>query len=222
MVQLYSIPTWFFGFDIAIELLFAFISFLVFLYAFNIYGVSKEKKIRNFGMGFLFIAISYLFLAGGDIFILQSITHSFFKATTQELSLLSLIGIYIHIFFFLLGLVILIYTILNVKKLEVFSFLLSFSILSVLISFNKIIAFHITSTLLLIFISHHYFEEYWTRKNKKTLFVFLAFILLLISNFDFIFSPAYYQAYIAGHFFELGAYLLILASLIRSIGKSKK
>src|SRR3989338_6048850 len=54
------IPLWFVGYNIALEFLFALVSFAVSHYAFKAHRISMQRPARLFGFGFLFIGIAYV------------------------------------------------------------------------------------------------------------------------------------------------------------------
>ncbi len=216
MPVLYTIPNWFFGFDIAMELAFGIITLAIALKAYQVYALSKERTLQRFGSGFLFIAISYLVWAALNFFIVSQTSSGFRTLSLDHLARIGILGVYAHILFFIVGLVMLVYTTFKFEQGEIHYLLLGLSLLVVAASFDKLITFRILSVFLLSFITYHYGTEWYQHKNKKTRSVLYAFILLLLSNADFIFSSYSYKPYVIGHFLELGAYALLLFTLLRS------
>ena len=219
MTYYYFVPKWFFGFDITLEILFAMIALTVCLYSFKIYKLSEQREARIFGYSFLLISLSYIIWALLNFLILSRTNADITRVTIEGLANLGLIGLYSYIILFVAGLITLAYTKFKIKSGKVYYIILGLSLLVLAVSVNKIITFRIVSVFLLTFILYSYIEEYSRNKNKRTLMVIFAFLFLLLSNLDFIFSLTYYQSYIVGHILELVAYILILSSLISSVKK---
>jgi hypothetical protein len=52
-------PTWFFGMDVAFQLVFTLVTLAVSFYAFKIYKLTGQRQSKLFGISFLFFAIGY-------------------------------------------------------------------------------------------------------------------------------------------------------------------
>ena len=216
MNYVYLIPNWFFGFDSAMEILFGIITLAVSFVAWKIYRITQEKTVRHFSVGFFLIACSYILWAGINMFVVSKASEGVHLLAWDNLAVMSLLGVYAHMLLLISGLVTLAYTTFKIRNGGVYYIMLGLSLLVIVVSLNKIITFRILSVFLLSFITYYYFIEYLFRQNKKTQRIFIAFFLLLLSNLDFVFSSHSYQAYVLGHFIQLGAYILILMSLINS------
>jgi len=217
MFETYLIPNWFFGFDIAMELLFAIITFLVSVFAFKINSVTKERKIKLFGIGFLLISLSYFVWAGLNYWFVGLAQDGFREISINQAAIIGLISLYAYITLFTIGLVTLVYVSCNNPGGRTYYIMVGLSLLVIASSLYKLISFRILSIFLISFILYRYFEDYLKNKNKKTLLISLAFALLVLSNIDFLFLSVYYEAYVIGHILELAAYLLILVNLIKSV-----
>lgn len=217
MVDSYVIPTWFFGFDIGIGFLFSLISFAVAFMSLKLFTISEEKSFKNFGLGFLLIALSYIVNTGLKIFIVNQLDKNFHGFSLEHLTYIGLFSTYLYMFLFIAGIITLAYTTFKVKKPGMLYLLITTSFLVPVVSIAKIKTFGILSVFILSYLTYHYFIEWHENKNRKTIAMFLAFLILLLSNLSFAFSPNYYAAYILAHILELGAYLLILLVLIKSV-----
>ncbi|MDO8460114.1 MAG: hypothetical protein Q7S74_03325 [Nanoarchaeota archaeon] len=218
MTYLYIVPKWFFGFGIGMEFLFAIATLIVALYSFAIYRLSLQRESKWFGIGFLMIAISYFIKAILNSFLLNEIKEGLRGIALEELNMIGLIGAYSHIILFTIGLVTLAYTTFKFPSWRLYILLIVTSLLTITISYNKVLAFHLVSGLFLLFISVYYINEYVKNKNSKTALVMLSFVLLFLSGLD-IDSINFYSAFVISHFIEFGAYLLIMISLFLTIRK---
>lgn len=217
MFESYLIPNWFFGFDIAMELLFAVITFLVAVFAFKISSVTKEKKVKLFGIGFLLISLSYFVWAGLNYWFVDLVQDGFREISINQVAFIGVLSLYAYVTLFTIGLVTLAYLTCNNLGGRTYYLMIGLSLLVIASSLYKLISFRILSIFLISFILYRYFEDYLKNKNKKTLLVSLAFALLLLSSIDFLFLSVYYETYVLGHILELAAYLLILVNLIKSV-----
>jgi len=223
MVHLNLIPSWFLGYNIFFEFLFAIITLVVGIYAFKLYSISEQKQSKLFGIAFLFISTHYFiqsFLNASILFKLGENICTIMKI--QGIELLNIYGIYSHMFFFMLGLITLTYMTLKIQDKKIYSLLLIIPFLSILFSTNKIYLFYLFSSIYLIYISAYYFKNYLENKKIKTLLVLVAFLFLLFGNIHFIFSINHGAYYIIGHFLEFVAYSLILINLLLILKNGKK
>ncbi len=217
MAYLYLIPNWFFGFGVAMEILFGVVAAAVAGVSFYLYHISREKALRHLGVAFLLIALSYGIWASMNIFVASTTHQEIREVSLENLALLGTLGFYAHMILFVSGLVTLTYITFKLKKGGVYYVMLGLSLLVLAASVNKLITFRILSIFLLSFIIYHYFFEWKASRNQRTLQICISLFLLLCSNIDFLFVAYYYPAFIIGHFVELGAYLLMLLSLMQTI-----
>lgn len=215
----YLIPLWFFGFDIAMELLFGVVTAWVALFAFQIYNVTKERKIKLFAFAFLLTSLSYIILGALNFWFAHLITENFREVSLANVKIAGMVCLYAYMFLFTGGLVTLTYVTSDMKKGKTYYLLLGLSFLVIAVSLQKLATFSILSVFLLSFIAYQYVTEYFKNKNKKAFWTSMAFILLLVASFDFILSTFHYGFYIAGHIVRLLAYIIILFILIKSVRK---
>ncbi|MBI2542257.1 hypothetical protein HYV80_06115 [Candidatus Woesearchaeota archaeon] len=127
---------------------------------------------------------------------------------------LSNFGIYSHMILFITGLVTLAYMTLKIKNINAYALFLAAILAVLLLSSNKLYFFYALSSILLIYISFYYLENYLKSRKMSTLIVFTAFLFLLFGKIHFIFSIDHGTFYVAGHLLEFVAYTLILINLI--------
>ncbi|MEK6955026.1 MAG: hypothetical protein AABW52_00040 [Nanoarchaeota archaeon] len=216
--MVYVIPEWFFGYDIALNLLFGIITLIVSLYAFKVYKLSSLKQSKLFGLSFSFISISY-FIQSFLTIILLSRLH-----VNKIISLASFttwynLALSLHILLFILGLVTLVYMTLNVNSKKIFSMILLLSLSTFLFTNDALHLFHFISAIVLVFIFYHYMLNLLNKKSLKNLLVTSSFGLIFISRIIFMVAVDYSIYYVIGDIIVLVAYLLILINLIIIIGK---
>jgi len=220
MAYLYLVPQWFFGFGIAMEIIFGLIALWVALYAFKIFSFSSQRELKLFGSGFLLISISYFLWAIVNFFVLNQLDDHSWALNLGQITLLGKIGVYLHIIFYLAGLVTLLYMILRVKNVRAFFLILLLTFIAFFVSANKAFTFYILTIFFFGLIFFHYLQEYFSKKHSpRIISVLLAFMLLVISHISFLFSASSYGYYVVGHLIELAAYILILVSLMFSLKK---
>jgi hypothetical protein len=215
MAYLYLVPPWFFGIDIVFELVFAIVTLVVGLYSFKVYKLSGQNSSRLFGLAFLFFSISYFIQSFLNLAILSKLAEDICVAIKlSPIATLSIIGINIHIIFFIVGLVLLTYMTLRINSYRTSLLLLVICLASVLIAHDSVYWFYSLSSILLVFIVSYYYSNYMNNHGISCLFVFIAFLFLFVANVHFIFASSYAIFYAIGHFLELIAYVLILINLI--------
>jgi hypothetical protein len=220
MASVFSIPNWFFGYDVIFELFFAIITLAVALYAFKVYRLSNQEQPKLFGLAFLSFSISYFVQSILNYLIITEAAKTICEVVKiQSVALFNAIRIYIHMFFFIVGLVTLAYMTLKIKSPKTYLLLLASFLLTFFIVANKIPWFYMASSLLLVFISLFYLFNFLENKQPKT---FLVFLFLLFGHLHFIFSLNHVIYYAMGHFLELLAYILILINLLLILKNGKK
>ncbi|MGV8141951.1 MAG: hypothetical protein ACP5NW_05920 [Candidatus Woesearchaeota archaeon] len=223
MSHVFIAPEWFFGYDIALEFIFAVVTMLVSYYAWKIHKATDERNIRLFSLAFLFISISYIVQCVLNLIILDHLEDEVVGLVNlQSIYHLSLFGLYFHAILFLIGILLLTYIALKIYSLQTFIllFLLVFS--SLYFSPYKTFMLYLLSTVLLGFIVYYYVVNYWKNRKKTTLLVMIAMILLFASYLHFMFAMENPVCYVLGHVLELFAYLLVLANLLMILRVGKQ
>lgn len=210
---MYMSPSWFYGYDIAFELVFAIISLVIAVFAFRIFKASEQRFVKYFGVAFLFISASYF---------LQSIFNSLAISKLNQnicgmiklssVVLFDAIGLYLHMLFFLLGIIIILYIALKLKGKLILFLIIAVTLASRIFSSNPSLTYYLLSSIYLAIITWHYVTNFLEYRQTKNLFVALAFLFLFFGSFHFFFSVNHELFYVIGHFLELIAYILILAN----------
>lgn len=224
MGYIFVTPDWFFGYDIALELLFVIIAGLVSFYAWKIFKVTGERNLKLFSLAFLFIAFSYVVQSVLNILVLAKFDDDVaFFMNLRSVYLFSLFAIYLQAILFLIGLLLLAYIALKIFSLQTFVLLFILVFTSLYFSPYKTFMLYLLSTVLLGFIVYYYLNNYWNNRKATTLMVLIAMIFLFVSNLSFIFATDIDSYYVVGHLLELAAYVLVLTNLlvILRVGKQK-
>ncbi len=213
-------PSWFFGYDIALEMIFAVISILIASFALKIYRKTDQRQIKLFSAAFLSIGISYIIESILNYLIISNANESICRAVNIEsIELFNALAAYVHMFFMTVGLVLLVYLTFRIENKKLLLLLLITSLLLVFLSTNPVYAFYLASSIYLIFISWYYISNYRKSRQSQTLLVAVAFIFLLFGTIHFLISVNHQLFYVLGHVLELLAYVFILANLYMVLRK---
>lgn len=222
MSQLYLIPSWFFEFGIILELLFALITLAVAIYSFFVYKYCLERECKLFGLGFLAIAFSYFSWAFVSWYVPFRLKAQGGVVSLDGLSELVTIGVYLHAFFFLVGLTTLTYLTFDIKGKRNYSLILSLVLVLLIFASQKIIAFYFTCALLLLYVLFYYGRGYIDGEGPRNPFLFLAFLFLFLGSVDFTLSAVNHVHYVVGHIFYLVGYGFILINFIMMLRPLRK
>lgn len=204
-------PEWFFGYDAALEFLFAIITIIVAGLAFHIHKRISEKQTKYLGFSFLFIGIGYLFQSILNFFVVTELNEKITEIINlRSIILFNTIGTDIQIFFMLIGIVLLTFMTIEPKNKKILYILLGITGLAIIFSFNPLYMFYAISSFLFIIIAEHFIINFKKHKQPKTLLIAIAFILLFFSKIHFLFAINHELFYVLGHLLELLAYSLIL------------
>ena len=202
---------WFDWYHFAFELSFAVISLVIALFALKIYKATDQRPAKLLSLAFFSISSAYIVQTIFNFLIIKNLDDDVGgMINLSSAAVLDTIGLYFHIFFMVIGLVILLYMALKLKSTRVFWILLAISFTALIFSREPIIAYYFISALYLAVISWHYIENFLSNKQTKTLLIAIAFIFLFIGSFHFFLSVNHNLFIVIGHFLELAAYILIL------------
>jgi hypothetical protein len=221
MGYVYLIPHWFFGFDIAMEIIFAIIALAVSLLAYKMYKLSQERHIKLISASFGLIGLSYLIWAISNLSLLAEASEGILEADLSKMIIWGSVSLFAFMFLYTISLSTLAYATFKTKNGSIYYLLAGLPLIAIAASLNKFATFKIVSIFLLAFIVYHYASECTICKNRKANLMLGAFTFLLLSNITFLFVITSYKAYVLGHILELIAYILILFNII-NITKLKK
>lgn len=222
--MLYVLPSWFILSSVILEAIFSIATLSVALYSLKIYLISKQKETKLFSMGFFLISLSYIMWLILNLSALIEINETReVLEITNAWSMITM-GAYLHIVLFILGLVILVYSISKIERLSILALIMALSVVPVIRNNYTSEAFYATSSILILFILIYYLKESKVRKNRHLLLMAVSFAFLLISTIELMFTSLNYLNYVLAHILMLISYLLILINLGLSLkhGKKKK
>ena len=221
MNTIYIVPTWFYNFGIAFNLLFFLITCAVAFYSYKIYSLSSKNELKFYSMGFSFISLSYFSKILLFLTTFTEINEKHVGIIIEKLNTTGLFLTYIHLTLFIIGLVTILYATLKTESLRIYILLISASLISIFLTSNKIRLFLALSAIYLLFISYHYGREYIKYKNFKTSLIFIGFVLLFVSKLEVSLS-GFYLSYLIEQTIELVAYTFIAFGLALVLRKGKK
>ncbi|HLD10512.1 MAG TPA: hypothetical protein VJB89_00375 [Candidatus Nanoarchaeia archaeon] len=211
-------PIWFFGFDVAIEIILTLIVIGLVFYGYRAYKLTKEKKYFYFTAGFVIIVLDFIIHSFVNSYIYYNLlVHNFCSVSCQMNTLLRLFGIcfWIYAVINLLAYTILAITFTKSRwRFEIFSsiFLLSIPTLYLLRSFFILNLFAFLFLIPIIYVTYC---NYHKKKSFDSYLVFGAFSFIFLSHLFYIFE------FLSGIFYVLGlsslfiGYSLLLYLLIR-------
>ena len=217
MSSLYIIPQWFFGYDIALQLLFAVVTMALAVYSFKMYRLVNEPGFRTFGLGFLSISLAHILWSGINFSVSHALNQSTRAVDLDTLSTLGFVGVSSYLMLSILGLALILYTTLPQRSQRTFPIIACLALIVPIFASYKALAFYFVSSLLLFFIVLHFVLRYIKNSKRTDPLVLLAFVFLFLGTLDFTFTTLHYSHYVLGHVLQFIGYGLMLASLIKTL-----
>lgn len=230
MITLIFSPKWFYGYDIIFEALAVIVTLIIGLYSLRIYRFSKERVYKYFGLSFLAFSAAFISKIAMN-FALYNVnvvkntmqTTTFTQTLLQKSNLLLQAGYDVHRFLFLISLLG-IYWIISKSRDNEHRWLFIYLLLIIsLFSFNTYYVFHLTAALMLLFIVRH-FRNICQKKDApmNAHLNFLAFALLLLSQFVFIFVFLNNAIYVVAEIVQLIGFIIFLVNILLLVFKNGK
>src|SRR3989344_368695 len=217
-----------YGIDSIFEFLIIIVSLIIAYSAYKIYKILGDKKYKIFSLGFLALAVSFIFkiLSNLTIFYRVRIEHVAFSfigiMQWRYMELFNFTSFIFYKIFYITGFLILFFVITHTYKKDKVLTMMYFGIIAVLFSIYFNFIFHLTLVILLFFLIMHFYENYEKHKSKNAFLVFLAFLMMLISHTLFIFSDFNLIFYLAGEILLLISFLNLLINQFKTERKMKK
>ena len=223
-------PPGFYGKDIAIDVLSLIVVLLIGIFSYRNFFLDKKNK-RHFFLGSAFILLGLSFIAK----ILTNImTHSktllakqfwlpfFGTQIIRSYGFLSAIGFLAFSLLTLFGFYIL-YALSSRDELSMnYVIIAYFIIISTYFTRVNYFILYITAFLFLLSISRRYFLSYQKTKYRNTLFLFISFSIITLSQFVFIFTSASHTMYMVAEIIQLIGYLFLLYTFVSVLRNAKK
>lgn len=214
MTKFYIVPQWFFGYDIAFEILFGVITLLIALYSFRIYRLSCQRECRLLGGGFLLISLGYFTWSALNLYVANQLDSSALEIPLRQVTSLAALGVWAHVGFLVGGAATLAYMTLPARSERAYTIFVTLSLLVVVFALKKALAFYFVSSFLMFIVLSHYFMTYLKYRHRGTLLMFFAFFFVFLGNVDFIFATLHPLHYFVGHVFHFIGYIFAFVSLL--------
>lgn len=209
-------PDWFFGYDVALELLFAIITMIVAIQGFRIYKATLQKQPLYLAWSFLLISISNIIQSIINFLIITELNENVSQIVKIEsITLFNNIGIYTHMFFMIVGLSILTFMTLKTKEIRGLILIPILALTGTFLSINPFYFYNVITSILLITITWYYINNYLKNKKTNTLMIAIAFLFLLFGSIHFLFAVNHSLFYAIGNILELVAFSLVLVNFVR-------
>jgi hypothetical protein len=217
-------PKWFYGFDSIIELIAVVICLLLLYYSYRCYKLTSEKRFFYFSTAFLSLTLAFFSRILGTLLIyMPKIPISDVGAVVQKVtfnlisvSLLSAMSFLSYVFFMILGFMalFLIVSKLTWKDKRVLAMLFYLVLISSFLGGIHYQFFYATTFVMLALISYSYIMNYRAIKSKNSRLVSIAFCILLVSHFLFIFVIYSRTLYVIAEVLQLLGFLFLLIPFV--------
>lgn len=227
MVDVLFSPRWFFGVDAIFESIAIIATILLSLTCLKLYKFTKKATHKYFSLSFFFLALAFIAKVLTNILLyfpnLREMTVGFILDKyylLNQTNFVYAIGTTAFRFFMLAGLLgifwiigksheknkmlLLIYFIAVVSAVSIFSVIA----LGMVIPLYPL--FHTTAALLLAYIAYFYYFNYLVKKKKATLYIFLSFLFLCLSQLIFNLVMIDLRVYVIAELLQLSGYFLLL------------
>ncbi|HHE36333.1 MAG TPA: hypothetical protein ENL16_00785 [Candidatus Woesearchaeota archaeon] len=223
-------PPWFYGKDIAIDILSAIVVLLIGVFSFKNFLLDKKNK-RHFFLSCAFILLGLSFITK---IVVNILTHTQGWLSKQfwlsilgteiikPYGFLSAIGFLLYALLTLFGFYIL-YVLSSKDELSMNYVIIAYFIL-VSTYFTRFTYFiiYITAFIFLFAITRRYFLCYNETKYKNTLCLGISFGVITLSQFVFIFTSSNHAIYVLAELIQLVGYLFLLYTFVMVLRNAKK
>ncbi|MEK6918333.1 MAG: hypothetical protein AABW51_05285 [Nanoarchaeota archaeon] len=218
----------FYGVDSLIDLLIVLTCFLVATQSRKIYSITKEKNYKIFSWAFLAIGTAFIFK------ILMNLT-SYYYAVIRQAHFFAFIAEQLarmQVFYFvvfttyssllILGFLTLLLATSKIEDKESMIGFLYLSVFTIVFSIYFYSLFHVSLFIIILFLLSHFYHNYRERKTPNSLKIFVAFILILISNFVGLFDDITPLMYLIDELLLLVGFSIILITHLKIKNGKKK
>lgn len=206
-------PRWFHGYNALLKLLFGIITLFIVYMCERAYSFKKEKKIKNFGLGFLFLSLSFFIIGLSDLAVITKLYDPMLRGIN-----IANIFYLAHVFFHMLGLIIILLVSLKIKSKKIATLMFSLILLFIAFSYQYFIKFHMVAFILILFITLQY---YWNLKKKQgkrfnSSLVFTSFYFMCIAELCYFTTPYLFPSiFLLANLFHFTSFTLISYMLMR-------
>lgn len=222
LVELIFSPKWFFGIDNILDMFSLIVTLLISLYSFRFYKFSSKKNYKYFSISFFVITLAFLAkIVTNAILYSPTITywvHNLNIITQRIMNQSNILFILGHLsfrFLFLLGLFSVYWVLSKSKERNKFPLIVYLLAAATLGSAYSYVLFALTSIIILLYIVHYYQLTYKKKRTNLTLFTLSSFVLILLSQFIFIFIFLDLRMYVLSEIVQLAGYLLLFCNIYK-------
>jgi len=230
MLEIVFSPKWFYGKDIIIDIFSLLVLSLIAIFSIKYYRINKKNKNYFwFAISFIILAVSFLFKILTNFTIYYNVLNTerlgFFTFTYKTIAtsdILFSVGFFFYMFLSLLGFFIL-YKLYQKNYLKQNILLILYFILIITyFGTSRYFVFHLTSLLLLLFITLNYLKNYFKKKKITSKLLVLSFLIITLSQLFFIFVSLNKLFYVIAELIQLVGYVLLLITFIGVVKNAKK
>jgi hypothetical protein len=231
MIEVVYSPEWFYGKDIAIDIVSIIVLLLIGFFSIRYYRLDrKNRNYLSLGASFLLLASAFIFkvLTNFTIYYheleVQRVGLSVIAYQTVEASyILFYLGFLLHRMMFLFGLYVL-YSIYQPQEKPNIVLMVYFIFISAYFSEMAYYVFHITALVFLFFITLQYYRNYRENRMPTSRMLLASFLAIAVSQLLFVFVEFSQTFYVIAEFIQLAGYIVLLLMLVTVLrhGKKKK
>ena len=227
MFRFVTAPRWFYGYDVAIDLISIAVTLLIAVYAFKLSRYTGDKRHKYFSYSFFLIAASFLLKSLSNQYVPdEAIVGQIVWAISVSIPTLKIPSFFTstylgYRFFTLLGLAGIYSIVHRVKRSEIWlSLYLVF--LVTLISMATYLLFYATAALFLLMITLYYYKNCAKVKTPQSKLVFVSFAVIMVGQLLFLGISYKGVLYAVAQVFQLFGYLILLSSYLGLVVKDGK
>lgn len=223
-------PPWFYGKDIAIDIISAIVVLLIAVFSFRNFLLDKENKRHLFlSAAFFLLGLSFIVKILTSILTHTEglITRHFWVSVLgrdiiQSYTFLSALGFLLFAILTLFGFYIL-YALSSKDELSMNYIIIAyFIIISTYFTRFTHFVLYITAFIFLFALTRRYFISYKENKYKNTFYLCISFGIITLSQFIFIFTSSDAALYALAELIQLVGYLFLLYTFVMVLRNAKK
>jgi MFS family permease len=228
MIHLIYSPNWFYGKDIAIDVVSIIVLALIGFFSIKYYNIKKNKNYLYLALSFFLISLSFLFK------IIMNFKIYYHEIETQKIGFLTItyntievvdntfiIGFLIYRILTIIGFYIL-YSLYQEQPKLTHILILYLIIVLTYFSQSAYYIFHLTLAILLTLIAIAYSKKYLDKKNITTKIFVVSIALIGLSQIFFMLVYFSTQLYVIAEFTQLAGYLGVLTTFIMVLKHGRK
>ncbi|MEK6816883.1 MAG: hypothetical protein AABY09_04675 [Nanoarchaeota archaeon] len=203
-------PSWFYGFDIVFLALFVIINLIIYKVGVKAYGITRDRKYKNFSLAFFFISLAYLILGLSNL----ALYTEFYDGVVKGINFANWFYL-AYIFFMLVGYSVLLLVSMKVRSKKLALLMFGYMLLFIAFAYQYYLKFHLVALMMLVFIAYQFWENYLRKKSFNSGLVFVTFYLLVMAEAMFLLQVWMPVLFVVAFLLQLTGYLAILTMYVR-------